>query len=153
MKNLIAMVFARQYPVTSKQGHKYLFIMYDYKSDYTFAVPVKSRKTSEYLRAFQECYEKLKQCGFTAHLLQLDNEILKDLIACICDNELDFQIVPPGNHCLNPAEQAIQTFKSYFKLARVGTNPSFLANRWNLLIPQTILILNLIQPSCINPAI
>ena len=29
----------------------------------------------------------------------------------------------------------------------------FLANRWDLLIPQTLVILNLIQPPCINPAI
>ena len=119
MKNLIAMDFAKQYPVTSKRGHKYIFIMYNSNSNYTFEVPVKYRKTSEYLRAFQECYNKLKQHGFTAHLLQLDNEISKDLINCICDNELDFQIVSPGNHQLNPAEQAIQTFKSYFKSARV----------------------------------
>ena len=83
MKNLIAMDFAGRYPVTSKQGHKYIFIMYNYNSNYTFAVPVKSQKTSEYLRAFQECYDELKQRGFTAQLLQLDNEISKDLIACI----------------------------------------------------------------------
>ena len=69
MKNLIVMDFAEQYPVTSKQGHKYIFIMYDYNSNYTFVVPVKSRKTSEYLRAFQEYYDKLKQRGFTAQIL------------------------------------------------------------------------------------
>ena len=50
-------------------------------------------------------------------------------------------------------EQAIKTFKSYFKSARAGTDPSFPANGWDLLIPQTLLILNLIQLSCINPAI
>merc|ERR1711884_347001 len=153
MKNLIAMDFAGRYPVTSRRGHKYIFIMYDYDSNYTFAIPVKSRKTSEYLRAFQECYDELKNRGFTAQLLRLDNEISKDLIACIRDNELDFQIVSPGNHRNNSAERAIQTFKSYFKSARAGTHPSFPANGWDLLIPQTILILNLIQPSCINPAI
>ena len=93
MKNLIAMDFAGRYPVTSKRGHKYIFIMYDYDSNYTFAVPVKTRKTSEYLRAFQECYDELKNRGFTAQLLRLNNKISKDLIACIGDNELDFQIV------------------------------------------------------------
>ena len=56
MKKLIAMDFAGQYPITSKQGHKYIFIMYDdYDSNYTFVVPIKSRKMSEYLHAFQEC--------------------------------------------------------------------------------------------------
>ena len=89
--------------------------MYDYDNNYTFAIPVKSRKISEYLRAFQECYDELKQRGFTAQLLRLDNEISKDLIACVRENELNFQIVSPGNHRLNLAERAIQTFKSYFK--------------------------------------
>ena len=131
MKNLIAMDFAGRYPVTSKRGHKYIFIMYDYDSNYTFAVPVKSRKTSEYLRAFQECYDELKHRGFTAQLLRLDNEISKDLIACIRNNKLDFQIVSPGNHRNNSAERAIQTFKLYFKSARAGTHPSFPANGWD----------------------
>ena len=81
MKNLITMDFAGRYPVTLKRGHKYIFIMYNYNGNYTFAVPVKSRKTSEYLRAFQECYDELKHHGFTAHLLRLDNEVSKDLIA------------------------------------------------------------------------
>ena len=80
MKDLIAMDFAGRYPITSKRGHKYIFIMYNYNSNYTFVVPVKSRKMSEYLHSFQECYNKLKQRGFTAHLLQLDNKISKDLI-------------------------------------------------------------------------
>ena len=104
--------------------------MYNYNSSYTFAVAVKSRKMSEYLCAFQECYDKSKQSGFTAHLLQLDNKISKDLIACIYDNELNFQIVSSGNHQLNPAEQAIQTFKSYFESVRGkgGRNRSFVSS-------------------------
>ena len=105
------MEFAEQYPITSKRGHKYVFIMYNYNSNYTFAVLVKLRKTLEYLHAFQECYDILKQRGFNTYFIRLDNEISKDLVTRICDNELDFQIVSPGNHQLNPAERAIQTFK------------------------------------------
>lgn len=128
MKNLIAMDFTGHYSITSKQGHKYIFIMYNYDSNYTFAVLVKLRKASEYLRAFQECNDKLKQRVYSAHLLRLDNKISKDLIACICDNEINFEIVSPNNHQLNPAERAIQTFKSYFKSTQTGTDPSFPAN-------------------------
>ena len=69
MKNLIAMDFAGCYPVTSKRGHKYIFIMYDFDSNYINAVPVKSRKTNIYIAAFQLCYDDLRSRGFIAQLL------------------------------------------------------------------------------------
>ena len=74
-KNLIVMDFDGYYPTTSKCRHKYIFIMYGYDSNCINAVPLKRRKADEYLQAFQECYDKLKQHWFTAQLQRLDNKI------------------------------------------------------------------------------
>ena len=43
MKNMMGFDFAGRYPITSQRGHKYIFIMYDYDTNYINAVPVKSR--------------------------------------------------------------------------------------------------------------
>ena len=64
--------------------------MYNFDSNYINAVPVKSRKTDEYIKAFQLCYNLLCRRGFIVQLLQLNNEVSKALIDCIETNELDF---------------------------------------------------------------
>ena len=153
MKNFIAMDFAGRYPVTSKRVHKYIFIMYNFENSYIKAVSVKSQETDNYIEAFQLCYDNLCRHGVIAQLLHLDNEMSKALIERIETNKLDFQIVSPGNHCVNDAERAIQTFKSYFKSAHAEADPSFPKDCWDLLIPQTNLIMNLVWSSRINPAI
>ena len=73
MKYLIAMDFSGQYPHTSKHANKYIFILYDYNSNYIDAITIKFRKTSEYIRTFQEYYDNSKCRSFTAKLLCLDN--------------------------------------------------------------------------------
>jgi len=128
MKNMLGIDFAGRYPTTSQRGNKYVFVMYDYDTNYINAIAVKSRKTNEYLRAFQECYDELATRGLEAQLVRLDNEVSRDLIACIQENKLSYQIVSPGNHRNNPAERAIQTFKSYFLSARAGADPTFPKN-------------------------
>ena len=153
MQNLIAMDPTGRYPITSARGHKYIFVLYDFDSNYISAIPIKSRKTNEYIRAFRECYDELRHRGFTARIVRLDNEISAELIKCIRRKKLAIQIVSPGDHRLNHAERAIQTLKSYFISARAGTDPSFPKNCWDLILPQVRLIVNLVRPSRINPAI
>ena len=153
LKNLIAMDMAGRYPVTSARGHKYIMVMYDYDTNYINAVPIKSRKSNELVQAFKICYDELKQKGITARVLRLDNEISAELITAIEEQQLQYQIVSPGDHRLNHAERAIQTFKSKFICFREGTDPNFPKNCWDLLIPQTVLAMNLLRPSRINPMI
>ena len=46
-------------------------------------------------------------------LHQLDNELSKELIIEIEKKGLDYQIASPGDHQLNHAERAIQTFRNH----------------------------------------
>ncbi|OEU20461.1 hypothetical protein FRACYDRAFT_181335 [Fragilariopsis cylindrus CCMP1102] len=153
MKQLIAMDLPGRYPVTSARGHKYIMVMYDYDTNYINAVPIKSRKSSELVAAFKFCYDELKERGFTARVLRLDNEISTELIAAIREQNLEYQIVSPGDHRLNHAERAIQTFKSKLIAFREGADPSFPKNCWDLFVTQTVLAMNLMRPSRINPLI
>jgi hypothetical protein len=153
LKNLIAMDLPGRYPIISARGHKYIMVMFDYDTNYINAIPIKSRKSNELVRAFKICYDELKQKGLTARVLRLDNEISAELIRAIEEEKLDYQIASPGDHRLNHAERAIQTFKSKLISFREGVDPNFPKNCWDLLIAQTVLAMNLLQPSWVNPLI
>jgi hypothetical protein len=62
-----------------------------------------------------------------------------------------FQLVPPEMHRCNWAEHAICTFKDHFLAILAGVDAAFPPYRWDLLLPQTQLILNLLCQSTINP--
>ena len=84
--------------------------MLDYDSDYTNAIPMTSRKTSEMLRCFKECYDDLKKAGLTARLIRLDNKGSRQLVLEFNNQKLEYQLASPGDHRLNPVELAIQEF-------------------------------------------
>ena len=63
---------------------------------------------------------------------------------------VDIQLVTPGNHQNNPAERAIQTYRSYFISARAGVDPLFPAKYWDLILPQVNMIINLVWLSRIH---
>ena len=88
--------------------------MHDSITNYINAKGLKSRKSGELLRGFEECYNNLKRKGFIAKLVKLDNEISKEMVKLIEDNKLDYQLAALGDHQLMPAERAIQTLKNHF---------------------------------------
>jgi hypothetical protein len=57
------------------------------------------------------------------------------------------QLVEPHNHCVNAAEQAIQTFKNCFIGALGTTDANFLIQLWDKLTPQVQDSINLLQRS------
>jgi len=67
--------WAGRYPITSAQGPKYIFVMYNYDSNYIHAVPIKSRQSGDLVEAFQVCYKVLTDNGFIGKIVRLDNEI------------------------------------------------------------------------------
>jgi hypothetical protein len=150
-KNLIDMDMPGRYPLTSARGHKYIMVSYNYDINSINAIPIKAQKSSELVNAFNLCYDKLKKRGFEAQVLQLDNEISKELIIAIKNEGLQYQIASPGDHRLNDAERAVQTFKARFISHREGTDPMFPKSSWDLMVPQIVLVMNLMCLSRINP--
>ena len=70
-----------------------MMIMYDYDSAYINAIPMPSRKSDELVRAFEQGYEELTEARLTGQLMRLDNEISKDLITAIKEQDLKYQLV------------------------------------------------------------
>ena len=46
----------------------------------------------------------MKKAGITPVIQQLDNETSKELIEAIEEKQLQYQLVPPGNHQTQPAK-------------------------------------------------
>ena len=152
LKGVIGTDQTGRLPTTSDRGHKYLFLLADVDTDLIHAVPIKSRKSAELIRAFEESYDTLVECGFEPVLHRIDHETSKDLIKTIQERKLHYEIMPPANHRQNPAERAIQTYKSHFISIINGLDDSFPPGAWDLLIPQVNTTLNMLRPCGVNPA-
>jgi len=129
----------------SSRGMKYIFVLYDYDSNAILAAPMKSRKGTDMVKAFDECYQQLKSAGITPILQYLDNEVSNELIATIKEKKLQYQLASPHDHRLNPAERAIQTFKNHFIANLHGCDKRCPKYLWCRFIPQTVMTLNMLR--------
>ena len=64
---------------------------------------------------------------------------------------MNLQKVPPYDHCTNPAEGAINVFKSHFIAGLANLPPSFPLHLWDRLIHHAELALNLLRDSNTHP--
>jgi hypothetical protein len=67
--------------------------------------------------------------------------------------QIQFELVPPGNHRRNHAERAIQTFKAHFITILAGVDDKFPLSLWCHLLKPTELTLNLLRQSKVAPKI
>ncbi|OEU05713.1 hypothetical protein FRACYDRAFT_231764 [Fragilariopsis cylindrus CCMP1102] len=151
LKGIIATDLPGRFPTTSAQGNAYVLVMYDYDSNTINAVAIKNRKTASLVQGYNELFEDLQKAGINPVLHRLDNETSKELILEIEKKGLDYQIASPGDHRLNHAERAIQTFKNHFIAVLYGCDSTFPAKQWDRIIKQAVMTLNMCRPSRINP--
>ena len=64
LQNLLAMDITGRFPVTSAQGYKYIFIMYDFDSGYIKPIAMKSRKSDELVWCYKEGHSFFCKAGF-----------------------------------------------------------------------------------------
>ncbi len=83
----------------------------------------------------------------------MDKECSKVVEKHICANRMTIQLVPPHNHRVNAAKQAIGTFKEHFIATLATINNLCPLQLWDEFLPQVKLTLNLIHFSCYNPLI
>jgi hypothetical protein len=135
----------------SSNGNNYLMVVYDYDSNCIFAEPFKNKSAQSILTAYQTVHAKLCAAGLRPQLQRLDNECSAILKQFMRDEQVDFQLVPPGNHRRNAAERAIRTFKNHFIAGLCSLDPQFPLHLWDRLVPQAELSLNLLRGSRLNP--
>ena len=83
----------------------------------------------------------------------LDNEISAAYKTKINATNITYQLVPPGDHCRNIAEKAIQTWKDHFVGVLSGTAETFPLHLWCQAIPQAERQLLLLHQSNVDTKI
>ena len=142
-----------RFPITSSRGYKYIIIAYDYDSNNILAEPIKSRTRLHIKDAYQKMRKLLCSRGLTPRTHVLDNKCSKLLKEYTEEGNETFHLVPPHLHQRNAAERAIQTFKNHFISGMVSTHQDSPLHLWCFLLPQAIVILNLLRTSRINPTL
>ncbi|OEU11422.1 hypothetical protein FRACYDRAFT_245985 [Fragilariopsis cylindrus CCMP1102] len=140
------------FPNRSSRGNRYIMVMEDSDLGAILAVAIKSRKKEQLLAGFIEMHDTLKKAGINPVLHRIDNEFSTELIDEIESRGLKYQIAPRGNHRTIPAERAIQTVKNHSVSTLYGCDPTFPKSQWDRILPVSVLTLNMLRPSRINPA-
>ena len=84
-------------------------------------------------------------------LHKLDNETSKDVEEFIASQQTAIQYTPPDMHRTNPAERAIQTWKSCKKSSLASVPQDFPIALWCRMCPQVDLSVNIIRKCRQNP--
>ena len=98
--------------------------------------------------------QRLKDHGMTVTNQVLKNEASKAYKSAVTNKwNCTYQLVPPDMHQRKTAERAIRTFKAHFLSIRAGVDPNLPKNRWDLLLLQSELTLNILRQSHANPSV
>jgi hypothetical protein len=108
-------------PVRSFRNMIYIFVAYIYDLNDIIVCPMASRTDASFIAAFTEVFAILHAWNYQPALNIMDNECSKGVEKHIRANKMTIQLVPPHNHRVNAAEQAIGTFKEHF-IAALATN-------------------------------
>ncbi len=114
---------------------------------------MKNRMEGEMIWVSQKIINRMKAAGLGLKKQVLDNECLAAMKACIKENNMDYELAPPGQHRQNQADWAIQTFKAHFISILARVDNKFPLLLWCLLLKPTELLLNLLRQSRVAPKI
>ena len=128
LQGMISMNETGCFLIASSQGNTAIMVMCNHDSNITNATPIKTTKWNALINGYNKLYNDLRKAEITPVILQLDNENSKEMIEEIKEDDLEYQIVPPGSHRTLSVERAIQMFKNHFISILWGTDDNFLAN-------------------------
>ena len=140
-----------EFPYPSSRGNKYLLVLYDHDSNAILTHPLKTRQGAEIKRAWMMLHHRLARRGVPPRIYIMDNEASSDLKKAILKYKLTYQLTPPHMHRINAAERAIRTVKNHFLAGLSTVDPTFPVTKWDRLLPQAELTLNLLRSSRVNP--
>ena len=156
VKDLCETIHADQtggFPYTSQCRNRYIMVAIHLDTNYIFVEAMKNRTQEEMMDTYQRIVNHMRSAGLGLKLHILDNECSKAFKQLIGENKMTHELVPPGNHRRNQAEQAIQTFKAHFIAILAGVDDKFPLSLWCHLLEPAELTLNLLRPSKVIPKI
>jgi len=138
------------FPFMSLDGNVCFFVMYHYETNTIFATPILGLDSQSILNAYKKNFEFLVSKGYHPKLNIMDNQATKAIKSYLTPQQCQLQLIEPGNHRVNVAERAIQTFKNRFIGALGTTDVDFPIQLWDKLAPQVQDSINLLRRSRID---
>ena len=89
--------------------------------------------------------------GLKLEVWVLDDKASNLLKSTMDNNQTTYELVPPHIHRANMTKRAIQTIENHFKARLASLDPNFPLSKWDRLIEQCELTLNLLRASRLNP--
>ena len=114
-----------KFPIQSRTDNNYLMILYDYNANATWAEQIPNGVSSTLQKAFMRLFNKILLKNYTNTIIRLDNEVSREYLTLLEQQNLKVQLVPPHNHRQNLAESAIQTCENHLIAGLSGASPSF----------------------------
>ena len=112
---------------------------------------LKAEKKEDLIRAYKELQSWCESRGFKPQLQKMDNETSKDVEDFIASQKTSQKYTPPDMYRKNPAERALQTYKSCIKSTIASLTPTFPISLWCKLLPQINLSVNIFRKCRQNP--
>ncbi len=150
IEDLSNLIYTNQmgvFPFTSQQGNRYIMVAIHLTANYIFVEPMRSRLKEEMIQVYKKIINRMRLTGLGLKKHTLDNKALEAFKQCIKKQQMQYELVPLGNHQCNQAERAVQTFKAHFILILAGIDYKFPLSLRCHLLKQTKLTLNLLHQS------
>lgn len=129
-----------KFPYLSSWGNHYIMVGIHIDANYIYVEPMKTRTKEQFVETYERMVSQIKRDGLKIKKQVLNNEVSKEYKEAIQEEGIAYELVPPGQHRKNLAEQAIQTFKSHFISILCGVDGSFPMHLWCQLLPQAELM-------------
>ena len=113
--------------------------------------PIKNQNKNSLVNAYKTLHDKLTERGLKPRMQICDNKCPTAFKKFLRSEQVQLQLVPPYDHQTNPAEKAIDTWKSHFISRLASLPPTFPMHLWCRLIPHATMTLNMLRPSHLNP--
>ena len=131
-------------PARSLDGNQYYFVVYDYDTNYIFAIPLKDMTNTSIIEGFDTVFSQMKEKGHKPKFNVTDNQASTAIKAYLKAQDCAYQFVEPSNHRVNAAERAIQTYKNHFISGLCSTDEQWPIQLWDQLTTQATITLNLL---------
>ena len=138
-------------PAISLDGNQYYFIVYEYDTNYIFAIPIKNITDDAIMEASKEVFQELKDKGHKPTFNVTDNQETKPIKEFLKTEHRDWQFVEPTNHHVKAAERAIHTFKNHFISGLCSTDIEWPFQLLNTMTEQAVITCNTLRTSRIDP--
>ena len=143
-----------RFPIRALSGNQYIMCSYHVGANVILVQPYRTRHNTHRIPAYNTIMERLAAANVPVHMQVLDNEVSAAYLDTITRTwKCKYQLVPLDMHQRNAAKRAIRTMKAHFLTILAGVDPGFPKSRWDLLLPQAELTINLLCQSRYHPAL